>query len=708
MLVSKTAAQLRQARAKLLRILIICLALSFLYLPILTLIIYSFNESRMVTVWTHTSLKWYYALFENNAIIHAIGISLLVALMTAAASVVIGTLAAYVLVRVGRFRGESLFVLLMTAPMMLPDVITGLALLLIFVTLGTEIPFFADRGVVAIWIAHVTFCSAYTTVVIRSRFRELDVSIEEAAMDLGAGPIKVFFTVILPALLTSEVAAFLLAFTMSMDDLVVSSFIAGPDSTTLPMLIFSSVRRGLSPEINALATIIVFIVSIFTFFAWLSMVKKQKRVKSDAAKAAKAAAIEQRLHYSAPHGDNTTFDGQNLSAEALAIFQAQAAALQQGQDRADEASAQIEDLRRRRAATSNATAAATATTTATATNAAATTTASAVSATAGNINPTASNASVSMAAMALAKANTGAGIAATTTTNTALGAMVGAAANALNATLTSATTASESPISPVNAAMSNAAATVANSNISSKPNSDYPTTYTFNLATSPVTAANGTTSTTNSTKAATDNSGNIRGMLLGDSARAATAEQRAAFDHLAKTGIAKVVEAATNLSTPHSLHEQDEQELTSAQRQSQHESDNKPFKTTATTQSSLADAKAKKAAQLSAIDHALEQAQYEEDIMPERNGASLGSFVSGTGLSSKPYTYAPNKYTSLDERTASKSLKATTVSSLEQAKSKKQKATNNDQSAIAVTKQSSEQAIAESDKAKVFDNTKPE
>ena len=149
-------------------------------------------------------------------------------------------------------------------------------------------------GIFAIWIAHVTFCSAYTTVVIRSRFRELDISIEEAAMDLGAGPIKVFFAVILPAIMPAEVAAFLLSFTMSMDDLVITSFIAGPDSTTLPMLIFSSVRRGLSPEINALATIIVLIVSIFTFFAWLSMVKKQKRMASDAAKAAKAAKLEQQ------------------------------------------------------------------------------------------------------------------------------------------------------------------------------------------------------------------------------------------------------------------------------------------------------------------------------------------------------------------------------------------------------------------------------
>lgn len=522
--------------------------------------------------------------------------------------------------------------------MMLPDVITGLALLLIFVTLGTEIPFFADRGIVAIWIAHVTFCSAYTTVVIRSRFRELDVSIEEAAMDLGAGPIKVFFSVILPALLTSEVAAFLLAFTMSMDDLVVASFIAGPDSTTLPMLIFSSVRRGLSPEINALATIIVFIVSIFTFFAWLSMVKKQKRVKSDAAKAAKAAEIEQKLHYSAPHGDSTTFDGKNLSAEALAIFQAQAAALQRGEDRADEATQQLEALRQQRASASATTASATATT--------------ATASVATNAAPN------SVAATAIGNASN----VSNTTTTTNVDANV---ANTI-ATANTATTGSYA-----------AHAVATSPNVNAKPNNGYATTYTFNLATAQGNAAN-------STKATANTPTNIRGMVLGNSARDATAEQRAAFDHLAKTGIAKVVEADTKVTTPLSLQEH---KLNSELGLAQHDNDNKPFKTTATTSSSLADAKAKKAAQLSAIDHALEQAQYEEDITPERSGSALASFVSGSSIVNKAY-------------------KATTVSSLEQAKSKKQKATNNDQSAIAVTKQSSEQAIAESDKAKVFDTTK--
>lgn len=339
----------KERKSALIRAVIVICALIFLYLPIGTLILYSFNDSRMVTVWTETSLRWYRALFQNADIIRAVGISLLIAFMTACASVVIGTLAAFVLVRVGRFRGETLFVLLMTAPMVLPEVITGLALLLIFVTLGSEIELFANRGIFAIWIAHVTFCSAYTTVVIRSRFRELDISIEEAAMDLGAGPIKVFFAVILPALMPSEIAAFLLGFTMSMDDLVITSFIAGPDSNTLPMVIFSSVRRGLSPEINALATIIVLIVSVFTFFAWLSMVKKQKRKRADADKAEKAAQSEQKLHYSAPHGarrapDAATLERLSLPAAALAVLKEQAEAVKRGQDIAAQTITQLKDL----------------------------------------------------------------------------------------------------------------------------------------------------------------------------------------------------------------------------------------------------------------------------------------------------------------------------------------------------------------------------
>ncbi|MCR5537018.1 MAG: ABC transporter permease subunit [Succinivibrio sp.] len=284
----------KEQKSGIAKFVILTAALIFLYLPIATLIVYSFNESKMVTVWTEFSFKWYNALFHNTAIIKAVLLSLSIAVCSAAASVVIGTLAALVMVRIHYFKGESAFVLFMTAPMVLPEVITGLALLLLFVTLGDFIPWFADRGMFAIWVAHVTFCSAYATVVVRSRLVELDISVEEAAKDLGATPFKVFFAVVLPSIMPAEVSAFLLSFTMSMDDLVITSFVAGPESTTLPMIIFSSVRRGLSPEINALATIIILVAATCTFFAWLQVVQKQKRLAQDAAAAAQAAKEERQ------------------------------------------------------------------------------------------------------------------------------------------------------------------------------------------------------------------------------------------------------------------------------------------------------------------------------------------------------------------------------------------------------------------------------
>ena len=257
------------------RIVILTLALIFLYLPIMTLVVYSFNDSKMVTVWTSFSLKWYGVLVQDQAIISALLTSLTIAFMAAAASVIIGTMAAFVMVRVHTFAGESAFMLFMTAPMVLPEVVTGLALLLLYVTLGDFIPFFADRGIAAIWFAHVTFCSAYATVVIRSRFLELDTSIEEAAKDLGAGPLKVFFAVMLPSLMPAEIAAFLLSFTMSMDDVVISIFINGPRLSTLPIKVYTQIKTGVTPEINALCTIMLaFTVVILLVY---SLIKKLKR-----------------------------------------------------------------------------------------------------------------------------------------------------------------------------------------------------------------------------------------------------------------------------------------------------------------------------------------------------------------------------------------------------------------------------------------------
>ena len=259
---------------------ILTLALIFLYLPIMTLVVYSFNDSKMVTIWTSFSFKWYGVLIEDSAIIKALVTSLTIAVMAAATSVIIGTMAAFVMVRIHSFTGESAFMLFMTAPMVLPEVVTGLALLLLYVTLGDFIPAFADRGIAAIWFAHVTFCSAYATVVIRSRFLDLDTSIEEAAKDLGAGPLKVFFAVMLPSLMPAEVAAFLLSFTMSMDDVVITFFVTGATTTTLPLKVYTGLKSGGTPEINALCTLMLGAVFIIVAFSQLLSVRSQKRSQS--------------------------------------------------------------------------------------------------------------------------------------------------------------------------------------------------------------------------------------------------------------------------------------------------------------------------------------------------------------------------------------------------------------------------------------------
>ena len=250
---------------------------SFLYLPMLMLIIYSFNSSRLVTVWAGFSTKWYGELVHNAALLKAVLLSLTIAAASATAALILGTLASYVIVRFRRFRGSNIFSFMTTAPLVMPDVITGLALLLLFVAMGQTLGWPQDRGALTIWLAHVTFCTAYVTVVVSARLRELDRSIEEAAMDLGANPLKVFFVITLPMIAPALVSGWLLAFTLSLDDLVIASFVTGPGSTTLPMLIFSKVRLGVDPQINALATIILLIVSIIGFISWILMRKAEKR-----------------------------------------------------------------------------------------------------------------------------------------------------------------------------------------------------------------------------------------------------------------------------------------------------------------------------------------------------------------------------------------------------------------------------------------------
>ncbi|MEO1312443.1 MAG: ABC transporter permease subunit [Pseudomonadota bacterium] len=234
----------------------------FLYVPILSLVIFSFNESQLVTVWGGFSTKWYGELFRDEQVLGAAWVSLQVGVISATLAVVLGTLAAYVLVRIGGFWGRPVLRGMTTAPLVMPEVITGLSLLLLFVSMERALGWPAGRGMLTIVIAHTTFCLAYVAVVVQSRLVDMDDSLEEAARDLGASPVRVFFDVTLPMIAPALVAGWLLAFTLSLDDLVVASFTSGPGASTLPMVIFSKVRLGVSPDINALATLIILVVAV--------------------------------------------------------------------------------------------------------------------------------------------------------------------------------------------------------------------------------------------------------------------------------------------------------------------------------------------------------------------------------------------------------------------------------------------------------------
>lgn len=248
--------------------LMLVLGLLFIYLPMLILVIYSFNASKLVTVWGGWSVKWYVGLLDNTQLMGSVMRSLEIACYTAVAAVALGTLAAFVLTRVTRFKGRTLFGGLVTAPLVMPEVITGLSLLLLFVAMAQMIGWPQERGIVTIWIAHTTFCAAYVAVVVSARLRELDLSIEEAAMDLGAKPWKVFFLITIPMIAPSLAAGGMMSFALSLDDLVLASFVSGTGSTTLPMEVFSAVRLGVKPEINAVASLILLSVSLVTFFVW--------------------------------------------------------------------------------------------------------------------------------------------------------------------------------------------------------------------------------------------------------------------------------------------------------------------------------------------------------------------------------------------------------------------------------------------------------
>lgn len=243
---------------------------AFLYLPIFSLIVYSFNESRLVTVWGGFSTKWYGELLQNEGLLDAAMKSLLVATLAASFSVVLGTLAGLALTRLGRFRGRTMLSLMTSAPLVMPEVMLGLASLLLFVSMQEVLGWPEGRGLTTITIAHIVLCMSYVTVIVQSRLSQLDGSLEEAAMDLGAKPWKVFFLITLPVIAPALIAGWLLAFTLSLDDVVLASFTSGPSSTTLPMEVYSKVRLGLTPEVNALATlIIVFVTLAITLVGWL-------------------------------------------------------------------------------------------------------------------------------------------------------------------------------------------------------------------------------------------------------------------------------------------------------------------------------------------------------------------------------------------------------------------------------------------------------
>ncbi len=252
----------------------IALGFAFLYIPILLLVIYSFNESKLVTVWGGWSTKWYASVFENEGIMNAAWVTLRVALVSATVATILGTLAAIVLVRFGRFPGQTAFSGLIFAPLVMPEVITGLSLLLLFVAIGL------DRGFWTVVIAHITFAMCFAAVVVQSRLLDFDKSVEEAAMDLGATPVNTFFQVTLPIIAPAVISAWLLAFTLSLDDLVIASFATGPGATTLPMKIYSQVRLGVTPEINAISTLMIAFVTVGVIAA--SIMTKRSAMRQDA------------------------------------------------------------------------------------------------------------------------------------------------------------------------------------------------------------------------------------------------------------------------------------------------------------------------------------------------------------------------------------------------------------------------------------------
>ncbi len=263
-------------------VLSLVLGFSFLYLPIVLLVVYSFNESKLVTVWGGFSTKWYGEMLRNEGLLNAAWVTIRVAIVSSTVATALGVMAGLMLSRLGQFRGRTLFSGMIYAPMVMPDVIIGLSLLLMFVAISL------DRGMMTVTIAHITFSMCYVAVVVQSRLVSFDRSIEEAAMDLGCPPGRVFMLVTLPVIMPAIVSGWLLAFTLSLDDLVIASFATGPGATTLPMKIYSQVRLGVTPEINAVCTILVGLVATGVLAA--SMVTRRQEMRREREERAAEAA----------------------------------------------------------------------------------------------------------------------------------------------------------------------------------------------------------------------------------------------------------------------------------------------------------------------------------------------------------------------------------------------------------------------------------
>ncbi len=261
---------------------VLCFGYAFLYIPIIMVMIYSFNDSRLVSVWGGFSFRWYLALLDNRQIIEATLLSLRVAFISASIATIMGTLAGLALTRMGRFKGRILFTGLIAAPLAMPEVITGISLLLLFVSLQDLIGWPGERGATTIMIGHITFSMAYVAVIVQSRLMSMDQSLEEAAMDLGGRPFRVTIDITLPIIAPAMLSGWLLAFTLSIDDLVIASFVSGPGASTLPMWIYSKIRLGVTPDINALATIIITTVGIGIVIAGWLMLRQEKQRSQDA------------------------------------------------------------------------------------------------------------------------------------------------------------------------------------------------------------------------------------------------------------------------------------------------------------------------------------------------------------------------------------------------------------------------------------------